>query len=340
MSLNKTKDKTFGTLWCFKVVSPLLILYLLFIYYIIKFPERIFESSILTIQYAQEILANSQFDKVSILAIGDSTIGAALNLDILNKDAYSLVAPGGNSRESFYILKKFLMNNQKPKCVLMNVSANNDSFYYEKFWKSFIVHLYSLNDLITIWKDSEEHQFHPYAHQNLTSFWTENYLSKLYLINFPWFQFIQSFRGMSSFIFSHQLYLEFIRKSRGQKIYKKTDFEIAPELEYLVKDFKPFPLDDFYFIKILDLLNEHQLELIYIDIPFAKVGNSKIEDFLAKNLKRKKELAMNNPYVHFFETQREWDQTYFSNINHLNEAGAIEYSKELKSQLPKKCLNF
>lgn len=106
------------------------------------------------------------------------------------------------------------------------------------------------------------------------------------------------------------------------------------DYETHIEGFNVLPIEDLYLRKLLDLLTENNVNIVYAQCPINRASADELSPgFTSGYTEYMNELKSDYPGGMFITSLPVYENRYFGDINHLNKAGASVYTAELKAYL-------
>ncbi|MEA2042999.1 MAG: hypothetical protein U9N85_10670 [Bacteroidota bacterium] len=264
--------------------------------------------------------------KISKLFLGESRLNAAVNFNKI-PNSYSFASGGSTPIELFHIWKKYIRNFPVPDTVFLSVSPR---FYTQTF------------------------AFWPYAvrsglidRENMTGIISEYHkqpkdtvLGTLPAIKFAayqlhWFGYYQQdikknylFRAKQK----NRNMIQDMKARRGGRFHPGLkDSCSALNFETNLKTFKPAPLLDSYFIKLLKSLKRNNCETIFLFLPMNKSSFQRLHPQFVNDYERYMQTVQNRfPKFTIAHKIYAYPDSLFGDASHLNSKGRIIYTDSLR----------
>jgi hypothetical protein len=326
-----------------KIIAPVIICYAIYFLTLEYFGSYFLQIPVRDIRAKNEIIANREVQKnFKFIILGDSSTAVSVMPKVLGQSAMNFSGWGTSSMDNYYVLRRYLAAHLAPECVLLSNSYNTDLHYKEKLWTTYIhTGFYSLEELGEIYKVSEVFKGYPSSEMSYFQFMFKGIMTKLKLSNLPTISF-----GMFNFLTpkpvnKYNLNVRKIADTRGfvgtNKKYSPNKEDLDEEMKFYKNGFNPFPAEDYYIQKILELSNAKKIKVIFLPAPMAKVLDMfNPEEYQLKfglHLKKLMEPFHGTIYLEPIPVNGK----HFSSLLHLSNEEAFGYSLRLKSQVKDSC---
>jgi hypothetical protein len=268
----------------------------------------------------------------SVEVIGDSRAVAAVMPKVMPVKAANLAMSGTGPIESYFTVRRSLRCPVFPKVVVFAHGAphfESDS----SFWRqSPLLGILNYHDLRDIDKEAAKladvSAGQPTVGDGVSAILTD----WLYSIHFPPLYFPSLANGYLAARWWHNMKaLDDTRSSRGQAPFGTADGSNGLADESSMRDFSAAPLSDYYFSKILSVLREKGVRVLYIAMPINQSTYDRIEPEVETGFLtylRGKEKEFSNFQV-IGPAIACWPDAYFGDAWHFNLKGAETFSREL-----------
>lgn len=278
--------------------------------------------------FLKETLTTQQkYAAQPILFIGDSRLNAGV--DFIQIDScFNLSAGGISPIEMYYIVKKYLTVYPAPKKIVLSQSPR---FFTELF---------------SLWKFAVRNRF--FTKQELTEIFTSSVQTNDTLIgSFPeyqsllftlkYFEYYQPDLRASRICFGKKrnnkmnAYMLYNKGKRPHPLYLKKSSGLNYEAS--MKNFRPSPLLNYYFDKLLQLCHQHAIQVHFVNMPMNASSYSKLSAPLKmqfENYLRAKN--KHYPNMQFDTKLYAWPDSLFGDPSHLHSFGSKHFTDSLLIQ--------
>jgi len=260
---------------------------------------------------------------IKYIFLGESRLNSALDFKKIPY-CWSFSYGGTTPVEQYFILKKYLLNYNKPDTIFYSVSprfisetfsfwqyaVRNDFFTNDDF-NEIISNYNSLND--TVLGNFPKIKFFLYQLNFISFYQTDIYKNRIFLKksnNTDAIKCIQSHKGQSM-----------------HPNLKDSCSELNYETKY--KYFTPSKLLDFYFNKILKLCSENNIKVIFLFMPMNESSYYKLNTKFTKDYKSYMNLYQEKfPEFEISDTIYHYPNIYFGDNSHLNFSGQQKFTNQ------------
>lgn len=249
----------------------------------------------------------------------------------LSDDSYNFSLYGTCPMEEYYYLREYLSNHSAPQVLIYSQQITH-MINAEAFWsRSVYFHRMSKDDLQDLEREIRLYDESPIFEGK--NFKTEEFLYQ----TFSPVKYSEAFfKGMLSgkrYQKNRHEYLA-LNRSKGQTYFGTAEycddiFDAAAEM----KNFKADEILDVYFRKIIELCEENNIRFIFQSSPFNKstyevLSGAMVSDYLTymDSIQSDYPDAVINADIFYY------DNEYFGDMVHLNERGAVKYSREMRKK--------
>ena len=263
------------------------------------------------------------------LVIGDSRAKSSIIPGELKEDgsAYNIAIGGASPVEMYYAAKNYLSNHPAPRNIIVIFAPYH--FCRLDNWDQTLYHNYlSLPELL----DAEANALRLGDDEVNYKGWLPDIISfKLRLPN-KYLDAIYTSRIGGNLAVNTEKY-DSVRRDLGYTAFGEEEENNEENYEVHFQDFDVSPMSEYYYLKLLDLLNDTGAQMIIEQAPYNEKSDSLItEDF-------------RNGYRAFLDDTEEkypgsliekevpvYDKDCFGDNNHLNRRGAEKYTAEIRGK--------
>lgn len=304
--------------------------------------EKYFYSWYAFVQQKKDIsLGEIKIVPPETLALGNSQMQSAF-MALQLENSFNLAYPGTSIIENYYLLKKYLENNQAPKTILYGLFPQNNYLYFFNFWNLHIRYgAYTISEIFSIYIDTVKTNNFLMIEQSSNIF-TDSlrffYSAMAFKFNFPAYyqQDIFSIIENRPIMIDYKGYQEKSLQEKGfysfstpPHINETIRLRLIKERQSRGNTFTQEPILQLYWNKFMDLLIKHDISLIYFHMP----NHSNLAHAIGENVAKGsesyyKEYFSKYPKTYFIETIELEDKDYLD-IQHYTRAGADKFTKKL-----------
>lgn len=293
----------------------------------------------LSVEHIKNFYQLEKKPDAKILFLGNSVIAFGIRPILLDK-AYSLALPSSTSVNIWLELDRFLKVASAPRCLVYSTSYINEHFQAGFLEKHIGAQLYDQEEINSIFVEAKNQNLEPLASLSRFEFWKKIFWAKY--LNFSVYTQVQFKKWIAPFIFENSDFAKKrIKTIQEQGFLDSESFGknlFGERQNYLLKPFEAFPMDDYFFTKILNKTEENGIKFIFIEMPINNETNDqRITSFVEAQLHHVQNLTKKYNHVKILQIPFEPDKSYFFDANHLNTRGATEFTKILKTYLDKEC---
>lgn len=280
----------------------------------------------------QKNYTHNKGNESQIIFLGDSAFKAAVFPELIADDAYNLSLGGAGPIEMYYSFKNYLDNHPKPQKVFISFGAMH--FIYLKRYEDRTLYFHFLSPTEQI-----ESQINIFKYGDIPISYMPTMLvdNLMFMIRSPvkYFQTIKK--------------SELKRDSLNEEIYNKLSLERGHMFfgndpnwyehyqphEQLQVDFKLLAVEDFYMRELLKLCIDNQISVKMVQTPINQMTYETTSHYnyfqpyfeYLKKLSNELEIEIEIETEPLF-----YDIKLFGDHLHVNEEGAILYTKQLKDK--------
>jgi hypothetical protein len=251
--------------------------YLLYSYFVLNHKMLYMDREYPMWLYTKNMATTKSNKKYNLLAVGDSRLKAGF-IPVNNNltSSLNLSLGGGTPIEGYYTLSKYLLNNPAPNhLVLSYVPGHLLSF--SNYWKRTIPF-----DFITA-KEHDEImnralQYNESALLSKTREYADYKYPNTYASNFK-----NGIVGARWLI--NDSVLKKIQLSNGHYFFGTNDFANGLSGDAFRKEFKPLPLQTYYFIELIKLAKKNKIKLHFYYMPYNQSTFEKLAPNFVKQFK-------------------------------------------------------
>ena len=311
---------TFGAVWLWVLAMPLAFL----------------EPEYASWRAKQALLA--QCDLGDVLILGDSRATVAIIPGLLPVKATNLAVGGGEAIEAYAALTRALSCPQTPKLVVLSIDTvhfSRPDLFWERTMRFGFLNAAELADLRDVSHALGDYSVYEERHTDGIPSWLRD---RLYLAHFPPYYFASLIEGRLLWRWRrNEAGLAASSAARGQYYFGIDEGSSVVAADGKLTAFRPLPVLDRYFARILALLQERGIPSVFVAMPVnettARAIRPEVRDgfaaWLAGFEARYPGFRVAGPVV------RPWPDRYFGDgFSHLNPAGAERFSAsaELNTQ--------
>jgi hypothetical protein len=312
---------TFGAVWVWVLAMPLAFL----------------EPEYASWRAKQVLLA--QCDLGDVLILGDSRATVAIIPARLPVKATNLAVGGGEAIEAYAALTRALTCPQTPKLVVLSIDAvhfSRPDLFWERTMRFGFLNGAELADLRDASHALGDYSVYEERHTDGVPSWLRD---RLYLAHFPPYYFASLIEGRLLWRLRHnEAGLAASRATRGQYYFGTDEGSSVVAADGKLEAFRPLPVLDWYFGRILALLQERGIPSVFVAMPVnettARAMSPEVREafaaWLAGYEARYPSFRVAGPVV------RPWPDRWFGDgFSHLNPAGAERFSasKEFHAEI-------
>ena len=303
---------TFGAVWAWVLATPL------------AFLEPEYAS-----WRAKQMLLD-RCDLGEVLILGDSRAAVGIIPARLRVKATNLAVGGGESIEAYSVLTRALACPEHPKLVVISLDVvhfSRPDLFWERTMRFGFLNAAELADLRDVSHALGDWSVYEERHTDGIPSWLRD---RLYLAHFPPFYFGSLIEGRLLWRWrQNEAGLAASIAARGQYYFGMDEGSSVIAADGRLEAFRPLPVLDWYFDRILALLAARGIPAVFVAMPVnattARVIRPEVRDgfaaWLAAFEARYSGFRVAGPVV------RPWDDRWFGDgFSHLNPAGAERFS--------------
>jgi hypothetical protein len=276
-------------------------------------------------------------DGGEVIILGDSRAAAGILPERLPFKATNLAIGGGEAIEAYAMLARVLACPSPPKLVILSFDPGH-FIRPDMFWeRSVRFGLMSSQDVAALREasrrtgDMSVYELH--HTDNLPSLLRD----RLYQLRFPTLYFASLVRGGGFLRWpDNQARLREALDSRGQYYFGTRQGSDVVTIEGHLRAFRPLPVLDLYFEKLLALLDAHGIESRFVPLPVNEATGARVDPVLpAQFAAYLAAYELRHPRFRVAaEIMPHWPDHFFGDqFGHLNPAGAERFSAQLAQRL-------
>jgi len=328
-------------------IAPAAVLWLVYYSVLSAFFVELFGFSAARAQYVKEIFSEPEAHKISpadLVVIGDSTAKSAVNpLAVNYAFTLNLGVNAGTALTSYAVLKRYLQQFPKPKCVLYIAQYNWERNYGDFFPKVLFYDTYDWRDLPSMWLTGKREGIFPADQYTTAGFFINALRTELRInelpVNLMQERIFRWWEGRGNKW----------RKARREMVklrgFQNNDVRrLLPEDEFfkvethsaLLASFRAYPAEDFYLRALIDLAEREQVRLIYAFLPLAESENTEaatphrmVRDAHMRAIFGRKGIELFLPST--------YPRQHFYDFTHLSPEGAVHFQPFLDPTLSQWC---
>jgi hypothetical protein len=296
--------------------------------YVTSFPMAFLEAGYPIWVAKQQFIKDCDLGDVAVF--GDSRVEAGL-MAKGSPEKITLLGFGGTTPiETYFAIKHALNCNKLPKRIVLAHGAGQFSRKPVLLWENAVRYRYisfsearEINQAASTLKDPSIDQIK--TRDGLTGIARD----LLYASSFPAIYFNSLYNAdLFGRLDKNEVTLAQTRDLRGHVPYPPHhDGDPMLGEEALLSSFKPMPTSDYFFEKTLQLLKARNIETDWISLPITETSSESLKpgfrDEFGKYLQR---YSVRYPNFHVVLILPPWPDKFFSNKDHLDEAGAAIFS--------------
>ena len=280
---------------------------------------------------AKQVLV-ARCDLGDVLVLGDSRATVGIIPALLPVRTSNLAVGGGEAIEALAILTRALACPEKPKLVVLSLDAVHfarPDLFWERTMRFGFLNAAELAELRDISQALRDYSVYEERHTDGIPSWLRD---RLYLAHFPPFYFGSLIEGRLLWRWRHnEDGLARSIAARGQYYFGIEAGSSAVAADGKLETFRPLPVLEAYFSRILTLLEQHGIPSVFVAMPVndttGRAIRPEVRDAFAAWLMsfaaRYPGFGVAGPVV------RPWDDKWFGDgFSHLNPAGAERFSSE------------
>ena len=278
---------------------------------------------------AKQVLL-ARCDLGDVLILGDSRATVGIIPARLPVKATNLAVGGGEAIEAYAVLARALACPEQPKLVVLSLGAvhiSRPDLFWERTMRFGFLNAAELADLRDVSRALGDYSVYEERHTDGIPSRLRDYL---YLARFPPYYFASLIEGRLLWRWRHnEAGLAASIAARGQYYFGVADGSSVVAADGALEAFRPLPVLDRYFARILALLRERGIPAVFVAMPMnattARAIRPEVRDgfaaWLASYAARYPGFRVAGPVV------RPWDDKWFGDgFSHLNPAGAERFS--------------
>jgi hypothetical protein len=269
-----------------------------------------------------------------VVIIGDSTASRALlPRHIEEFNAVSLAINGGNLRDSYYALKRYLQSQPSPRCIAIMTSYGAYQFHNaNRFWAFTVAAGFlSFSDLMDLYKTSRQENIFPASEMSLPLYLYEIVSHRLGL--YLGWDLLHNYIAKPYMTRTHpaQSYRTLMRERGALPLQSAAPWVsqefVIKNFSYLNRPFVIIPSQDFHLKKIFKLAKDHGASVRIFYPPISKSLRSvATEEWTSRVRQHMHHLSSLEDHVEFENTIHWIDDLHFLDGTHLNESAGISYT--------------
>lgn len=263
------------------------------------------------------------------LILGDSRAKSGLRPNELSSDTYNMAIGGATSIEMYYALKNYLANHSAPENAMILFAPYH--FCDIDNWGQTLYYNYlTIPELFDVYKNALTYHDPVVIGDN---FFTDSLSYRLRLPNkYLAAEYNAGFIGRKE---ENTAKYNSVRADRGYTVFGTDPGNDAGNYETHHEIFDKSSLVAFYYDKLLKLCAENDIRIIIEQSPVNQASMDLITEefwdgyhaFLTDAVQAYSTATVNQEVIAY-------DNKYFGDNNHLNEAGAVLFTKEMKAKYP------
>ncbi len=271
---------------------------------------------------------NTHHDKeVKTIILGDSVANASYMPEVLSDDTINLSLGGSSPMETYYTMVDWLKNNKPPKDVFISFVDGHFRSASTYWGRTMYSHRYSLEYSWDIFKAAIDYEDPSIVKGNyyfdFLSY--ELYLPNKYMVSL-------ANAGVNGRREKNEKTMN-AQGIHGGRYIAKGIHEENSKGEIKHKEFKPKPLYDTYYRKLIRLCLDNNIRVHLIKLPLPD-KNYFTENYIEEFWGYYRELKQEFPEITVEWSEKNYEKYYFADKSHVNNHGALRFSMWLKSRYP------
>lgn len=263
------------------------------------------------------------------LILGDSRAKSGLRPKELSDSAYNMAIGGATAIEMYYALENYLSCHGAPENAVI-IFAPYHFCDIDNWGQTLYYNYLTIPELFDVYKNALA--FHdPVVFAN--NFFTDSLSYRLRLPNkYLSAEYNAGFIGRKG---ENTAKYDSVRADAGYTVFGNDPGNDAGNYETHHEVFDKSPLVESYYYKLLRLCAENDIRVIIEQSPVNQASMDLItEDFWNGYHAFLTEVGQAYPSVAINKDVTAYDNRYFGDNNHLNEGGAVIFTKEMKEKYP------
>ncbi|HXU25708.1 MAG TPA: hypothetical protein VN698_00645 [Bacteroidia bacterium] len=296
-------------------------LYFFLLVVIISYPLSIYITSNFSTYNKQTWVLNKSGLKFDYAVLGSSRVNTMIDIHSLDtsfeKKGINIGTTGAGYAENYLVLSEFT---EKNKINTLILNTDEFSFNSVKWWR----HPFHDYEFLPLFKKYND-VFYDYIPTWKFYLWKLIPLTKYLEYNE---RFHVKKMDQKKWDLTMGSQLSDSTQKQDEKVFQKNQLQILKNQEPLKE------LDKKYFIKILELCSTKKIKVLFITTPIYSKNNAYRNAYFSTYLDSVSK-AFNIKYYGFENLIKSDNITLFTDNNHMNRMGAIEYSINLGKELKK-----
>lgn len=260
------------------------------------------------------------------LILGDSRAMADLVPKMIGDDYINLGVGGATSIEMYYTLKHYIDNNGVPDRVVIMFAPFHYSYMDNYKTRTMYFHHLTLSEAMKLYDQGTS--YGAAVFDDLDRF---DILSMYLRLPDSYLPALINSRGIGRLQVNRQLYEE-QRLNRGHALYGTQDGcdDVNYEAGYTQMDRGgEHLLITYYFDRLLKLCGDCKIDTKVLQPPMNTASYTRLDEgYVKEYLSYMRKFANDNPDIVFEDEIPCYDNGYFGDSSHLNEKGAVVYTRE------------
>ncbi len=264
-----------------------------------------------------------------VIIMGDSRAHAGLIPQLIGNNSYNLAAPGATPIEVYYMLEKYLENEQ-PEVLVLSFAPQHiqeQSSFMERTVKFGFFDRKTIGDIYTVSLNNKND-----LRIQSKYFWIKYFGMKIkYLPLFSPEIRNSLFLRQDKNLRRYQLNSHF----RGYNYQGTRSMEIPLGRQATKRvNFQPSPTIVHYFKRIIELCNQNGIRIVYVTMPFSQAKMASFDaEYLSRYNNQIMPLILANEDNSYVGGDTVYTNEYFVDKSHLNAKGAVRFSLSIADEL-------
>lgn len=311
------------------VVSLLMLIFLAVLTsYTTLNPMRVLSYSYPMWQHTKDLSVEDLKGAHSLVVIGDSRAKSAIEPNLVDEESISLTLPGASPVDTYYTFKHYLEHHQTPEHLIIGISPHHFNLT-ELFWARTVGFQYlqeeEYDEVFQVMTETHDENFGDEWDRQFNRYAREYHSPHLYMK-----AVLASLTGER--LSTNEKILAKVKASKGYYAFV-TDGK-PDGVSYEAREgarFKPTEMQDYYFTKLLALIEKHNINARFMLFPLNETSYETVTPeyraaffgYLLEKAEKFQTIAFDTDWpVHPVEN--------FGDPNHLNGSGSRIVSREVR----------
>ncbi len=284
-------------------------------------------------RYARDYLDGPERPRVDLLILGDSRAKAGIIPERIHPRARSFALPAGSVAETFYFARRYLEHNPAPRRVFLSISPQHWTASSSFWWRTVKWRFLDLGEYLEMLSNASRLPIDPFSWGPPgppEPIWWYTRLIRSWLrmpFELNQLEFGSYFKNKP--VLEERYRKNFETGGFGSFGLMKNFFNL--NWESTQKSFRANPMLVDYFERLLALLKERGIPVVFEFVPINQASYAKLDPEFTRALKEFIDVvAARHPEAKMTSILKAYPDGDFGDVSHLNAEGAEKYSDSIR----------